>query len=98
MNFRHANKTLSKMDEQPDFDGGFAEGLARAFRLRMQFIRAANNENDLRARKSYHFEKLKGDRSSDYSIRLNKQFRLTFQIEKEEGGNCLVILAIEDYH
>jgi proteic killer suppression protein len=98
MRFRHANKTLSKMDEQPDFDGGFSEGLAKAFRLRMQFIRAAANENDLRARKSYRFEKLKGDRSSDYSIRLNDQFRLTFQIEKEEGGNRLVILDIEDYH
>ena len=98
MRFRHANKTLTKMDEQPDFDGGFSPGLAKAFRLRMQFIRAAVNENDLRARKSYRFEKLKGDRSSDYSIRLNDQFRSTFQIEKEEGGNRLVILDIEDCH
>jgi proteic killer suppression protein len=98
MNFRHANKTLRKMDEQTDFDGGFSEGLARAFRLRMQAIRAAANENDLRAQKSYRFEKLRGDRSSDYSIRLNDQFRLRFQIEKEEGGNRLVILDIEDYH
>lgn len=48
--------------------------------------------------KSYHFELLKGKRSSDYSIRLNKQFRLTFRIEPEEGGNRLLILAIEDYH
>ena len=59
---------------------------------------AAIDENDLRARKSYRFEKLRGKRSSDYSIRLNDQFRLTFQIEKEEGGNRLVILDIEDYH
>jgi plasmid maintenance system killer protein len=31
-------------------------------------------------------------------IRLNDQFQLTFQIEKEETGNCVVILDIEDYH
>ncbi len=59
---------------------------------------APANENDLRMRNSYRFEKLKGNRSADYSIRLNDQFRLVFQIEKEQGGNCLVILDIEDYH
>ena len=31
-------------------------------------------------------------------MRLNKHFRLVFQIEEEEGGNRLVILDIEDYH
>ena len=98
MNFRHTSKTLQKMDEQPDFDGGFAIGLAKAFRSRMHAIRQATNENTLRAIKSYRFEKLKGDRQGDYSIRLNDQFRLTFQIEEEEGGNRLVILDIEDYH
>jgi proteic killer suppression protein len=98
VNFRHANKNLQRMDEEPDFKGGFSAAIAKAFRLRMHFIRAAVNENDLRARNSYRFEKLKGERSSDYSIRLNDQFRLTFQIEKEEGGNRLVILDIEDYH
>ena len=98
MNFRHADKNLERMDEDSGFDGGFSIGLAKAFRLRMQFIRAAVNENDLRLRKSYCFEKLKGKRSSDYLIRLNDQFRLTFQIEKEAVGNRLVILDIEDYH
>jgi proteic killer suppression protein len=98
VNFRHANKNLQRMDEAPDFKGGFSVVIGKAFRLRMQFIRAAANENDLRTRKSYRLEKLKGDRSSDYSIRLNDQFRLTFQIEKEEGGNRLVTLDIEDYH
>jgi plasmid maintenance system killer protein len=29
---------------------------------------------------------------------MNYQFRLIFQIEKEAGGNRLVILEIEDYH
>jgi toxin HigB-1 len=98
VNFRHTNRTLQKMDEQPDFDGGLAVGLAKAFRSRMHTIRQATNENTLRAIKSYRFEKLKGDRQGDYSMRLSKQFRLIFQIEEEEGGNRLVILGIEDYH
>jgi proteic killer suppression protein len=48
--------------------------------------------------KSYRFEKLKGDRKGDYSIRLNDQFRLTFQIEETGDGNQIVVLDIEDYH
>jgi proteic killer suppression protein len=98
MRFRHADKTLSRMDDEPAFDGGFASGLAKAFRLRRHAIREAINENTLRGMKSYRFEKLKGSRSGDYSIRLNDQFRLTFEIEEEEGGNRIVVLDIEDYH
>jgi len=98
MLFRHADKALQRLDEDPDYSAGLADNLVRAFRLRMQAIRAATHENDLRALKSLHFEKLKGERKHQYSMRLNAQFRLIFEIEKEEQGNILVILGIEDYH
>jgi proteic killer suppression protein len=98
VNFRHANKNLQRMDEEPDFKGGFSPALAKSFRELMNLIRAATNENVLRGRKSCRFEKLKGKRSPDDSMRMNDQFRLIFQIEKEAGGNRLVILEIEDYH
>jgi proteic killer suppression protein len=98
MLFRHADKDLQKLDEDPRFNAGLADNLVRAFRMRMQAIRAAAHENDLRALKSLHFEKLKGDRKHQYSIRLNAQFRLIFEIEKGEQGSTLVILGIEDYH
>ena len=98
MQFRHADKTLNRIDEEADFDGGFSTSVVKKFRMRMQSIRAAANENDLREMKSNHFEKLKGDRKGEYSIRLNDQFRLTFQIEKAGDGNQIVVLGIEDYH
>jgi proteic killer suppression protein len=98
MRYRHANETLRRMDEDLDFKGDYAPNLVRAFRMRMQAIRAASNENDLRAHKSLRFEKLKGDRKHQYSMRLNDQFRLIFQIEKSEHINTVVVLAIEDYH
>jgi proteic killer suppression protein len=78
MRYRHANKTLRRIDEEPGFGGGYGVNLARAFRMRMQAIRAALNENDLRALKSLRFEKLKGERKHQYSMRLNDQFRLIF--------------------
>jgi proteic killer suppression protein len=98
MRYRHANKTLRRIDEEPDFEGGYAVNLVRAFRMRMQAIRAASHENDLRALRSLRFEKLKGDRKHQYSMRLNDQFRLIFQIEDSGRGNTIVVLAIEDYH
>jgi proteic killer suppression protein len=63
----------------------------------MQAIRSAANENDLRDLKSNHFEKLKGNRKGQYSIRLNDQFRLIFEIEETKGGNRLAIREIADY-
>jgi proteic killer suppression protein len=48
--------------------------------------------------KSLHFEKLKGSRKDEHSMRLNKQYRLTMLILEEEGKTSLLILDIEDYH
>jgi proteic killer suppression protein len=73
-----------------------------AFFDKMAIIAAANHENDLRALKGLHFEKLKGERGNrgHYSLRLNKQYRLTLTIEtdREGVGKLLCILDIEDYH
>jgi len=98
MRFRHADKNLQRLDQEPLYNAGLAENLVNAFRMRMQAIRAAANENDLRALKSLHFEKLKGGLQHQYSMRLNAQFRLIFEIEKGEQGNTIVIHGIEDYH
>jgi toxin HigB-1 len=98
MQYVHGNKTLKRIDEEADFDGGYSRAVVKAFRMLMAAIRAATNENDLRAMKGYRFEKLKGKRKSDYSMRLNDQFRLTFQIMKTGDGNQILILAVEDYH
>jgi toxin HigB-1 len=98
MEYIHTNKDLKRLDEQAEFDGGFPIGVVKAFRRRMQAIRSAANENDLRDLKSNHFEKLKGNRQGQYSIRLNNQFRLVFEIEETKGGNRLAIREIEDYH
>ena len=95
---RLADKTLERLDGDPEDNGKQDPKLAKLFRLRMQQIRAADNENELRQLKSLHFEKLKGKRQHEYSMRLNDQFRLIFQIEKVGRENQLVVTGIEDYH
>ena len=45
-----------------------------------------------------NFEKLKGDRSHQHSIRLNLQWRLILEVEEDEAGKLIAIVGIEDYH
>jgi toxin HigB-1 len=98
MNYRHAKKAIQRLDQEPGFTGGYSAALVRAFRMRMQLIRAAADERDFYALKSLHFEKLKGNRKHQYSMRLNDQFRLIVEIEKSREGNVIVVVDIEDYH
>ena len=64
----------------------------------MQVIRAAVDERDLYAMKSLHFEKLKGSRQDERSLRLNKQWRLIVKIVAATPKNLVAVLGIEDYH
>jgi toxin HigB-1 len=61
-------------------------------------IEAAADIRDFYNLKSLHFEKLRGRRKDEHSMRLNKQYRLTMLLDKDENGNLLVILDIVDYH
>jgi toxin HigB-1 len=98
MRYRHASQELRRIDQDAGYTGGYAPGIVRAFRMRMQVIRSARDETDFYALKSLHFEKLKGKRKHQHSMRLNKQLRLILEIAKHPQGNEIAIVAIEDYH
>ncbi len=68
------------------------------YRKRLQTMRSAPDERDLYALKSLHFEKLKGQRSHQHSIRLNDQWRLIFEFKGKSPNKKIIIMAIEDYH
>jgi proteic killer suppression protein len=61
-------------------------------------IDAAQSEQDLRNLKHLHFEKLKGKRKHQRSLRLHGGFRLTVQLASDEQGAYLLVEDIEDYH
>ncbi len=64
----------------------------------MAIIRSALDERDFYALKSLHFEKLKGKREGERSLRLNQQYRLIVMIEKDDSGKYVLVINIEDYH
>lgn len=98
MDAEHADKELARIESDPDYTGRLGQPLARAFRRVMLIIRTAENEAFLNKLPSLHFEKLKGDRQHQRSLRLNCQWRLIVVIDKRDGGNCLIVKGIEDYH
>ena len=98
MNVAFADKDLDRLETDIQFDAGFPQPVVTAYRKRMQQIRAAPDERDLYAQKSLHFEKLKGDRSHQRSIRLNDQWRLILEFKGRGPQKVVVIVSIEDYH
>lgn len=67
-------------------------------RQKLVVLREAPDERTLRNWKSLHYEKLEGDKEGLRSIRLNKQFRLVFEIDTSETPPLIAIISIEDYH
>jgi toxin HigB-1 len=61
-------------------------------------VQAAKDPQDLRALKSLHYEKLKGDRRPDRSLRLHKGHRLTVREQRDAEGLYIEIIEIDDYH
>lgn len=92
------NATLDRLETEASFDGGLQEGLVKIFRKRMQQIRAAEDERDFYNLRSLRFEKLKGDRKHQYSMRLNDQWRLILEFDGKGQSKKTIVISIEDYH
>lgn len=98
MEVRFEKASLGRLEADPHFTDGYEPALVKAFRKRMQMIRAAVDERPFYALRSLHYEKLVGDRQGQSSMRLNDQWRLILRIEVEASGKRVVIISITDYH
>ena len=98
MDVEFSDKGLDRLETDPEFKAGFGEAVVKAYRKRMQQLRAADDERDLYALKSLHFEKLKGKRVHQRSVRLNDQWRLIVEIIPGRPKNRIRVWGIEDYH
>lgn len=65
-----------------------------AARLKLEILDAAEVLQDLRIPPSNHLEKLSGDRVKQYSIRINKQWRICFEWRDGHAYQVEVV----DYH
>ncbi len=72
--------------------------VVRGFRKVMQAIRAAADERDLYQLRSLRFEKLKGTRQHQRSLRLNGQWRLIIEVRGDGPRKRIGVVEIVDYH
>lgn len=93
----YRDSSLEKLETESS-DGDLAHGVAKAFRRRIQTIRAAPDERVFYQWKSLQYEKLKADRDHQYSMRLNDQWRLIIEFEGKAPDKVVVVVGVEDYH
>jgi len=89
---------LNQLEVNPQATAGFPAGVVKGFRKAMQFIRSASDERDLYAMRGLRFEKLKGDRDGQCSLRCNDQYRLVVKIEGRADSKKVKVIEIVDYH
>lgn len=89
---------LDRLETDPQFTAGLAQEIVRSYRRRMQQIRAFKDERDFSSVRSLNFERLKGNRQGQYSVRLNLQWRLILEIRGSHPCKIVAIVEIVDYH
>ena len=62
--------------------------------MKLMLLDAAELEKDLESPPGNRLKRLKGDRKAYYSMRVNDQWRITFQFK---NGHAFDV-AVEDYH
>lgn len=96
MRFRFASSKLRILYETGA--GRLAPEAVRGFFRVMAHIAEAVDERDLYALKGLRYEKLKGDRAGERSLRLNGQWRLIVRPVSEADGRVMLLIEIVDYH
>lgn len=98
MRFRFRKRRLELLYTEEKGARRYPLAVVDAFFDVMAVIDAAQDDRDLYALKGLRYEKLRGSRSHQRSLRLNDQFRLVVEEEEDKSGQLLVIIGIEDYH
>ena len=76
----------------------YPPAICKALQKRVVYMRGALDERDFHQMRSLNFEKLKGDRSGQYSMRLSDQWRLILGFRGEAPNKTVIVISIEDYH
>jgi proteic killer suppression protein len=98
MKVSFSDDDLARVETDPDFSGGYAPAVVKAFRKVMGFIRSAADERDFYQMRSLRFEKLSGQRRHERSMRVNDQYRLIVELEGDGQAKTVRVITIEDYH
>lgn len=88
------DKETAKIYQQ-EFSKKLPQSIQRLALRKLMMIDNASSLHDLRIPPTNHLEQLSGQRKDEYSIRINKQYRICFRVS---SGNQFYDVQIEDYH
>ena len=71
--------------------------VVKQYQKKVNILISITGLNELYSFRSLNFEALKGNREGQYSIRLNKQYRLLFRINKNEELEIIIIEISKHY-
>lgn len=91
---RSFKNKLTRSVEDGSVAKGFPPDLVRRAQLLLTYLDAASELDELRVPPGNRLEKLSGDRAGQYSVRINRQWRICF-IWTTEGPQDVEIV---DYH
>lgn len=98
MDIEFHDKRLAHLATEGWQKSGVSAQIITAVRKRLAIVEQAADERDLRAHRGLRFEKLKGDRAGQYSIRVNDQWRIVFQLTTKNQRRIFVMHGVVDYH
>ncbi len=75
----------------------FQKSLIERYKNRIVLLESIEKITDLYSFKSLHFEKLKGDKTGQSSIRLNDQYRLIIEQINDEVVKILIVQITKHY-
>jgi proteic killer suppression protein len=91
-------RTFGDRDTQAVFQGEFVKRLDRRMQQRarekLKYLDSAADLRDLMIPPSNQLESIKGDRQGQYSIRVNKQWRVCFEWKDGDAFDVEIV----DYH
>lgn len=97
MQFRFADEILQRLYTDAHYTAHYGVNIVKAFRKVVGLVKDALDERDFYKLKSLHYEKLRGKRSHQRSMRLNRQFRLIVELEGH-GNKTVVVIGIEKHY
>ena len=97
MEVRFKDGDLETLERDAHAISRHSRDVIRSFRNRLQMIRAAQDDRDFYTMKSLHFEQYRTN-PGQYSMRLNRQYRLVLEFEGRSPEKTVVIVEIVDYH
>jgi proteic killer suppression protein len=93
-----ADPDLAKIDTEEAGKLRLPVPVIKSARRKLVLLRAAPDDRSLRNWKSLHYEKLRGDRDGQRSVRLNDQYRMILELDESTKPPTVTVVAIEDYH